>query len=349
MKARRYINLLLLLIGALRVQNWQAWRDLLGKIIKDPQEKQRIANESGISTVTLFRWASGESQPRSQNLRQLLNSLPAYRQMLLEVLPENAMKSVVELTDNSNPGALEIPAEFYANVLQSHCFLPDALHRDWLCELIFEQILQQLDPNSLGMQITLARCTAPGRNHKIRSLREIMRSSTMAGSEAWRSEKFFLGAESLAGHAVTMGHYLIIHSYEEGQQTFPTHWKKWEKCALAYPVMQVNQVAGCLVISSAVPDYFHPHALHRLIQHYAELLSLVFAPQEFYDISLIEPGHMPSYNVQIPYLARMHRRIAEVMLQTHTSVIEAEALVWQHIEEELLSLPSVSTPVLVGQ
>jgi hypothetical protein len=58
---------------------------------------------------------------------------------------------------------------------------------------------------------------------------------------------------------------------------------------------------------------------------------------------------MPSYNVQIPYLARMHRRIAEVMLQTHTSVIEAEALVWQHIEEELLSLPSVSTPVLVGQ
>ena len=260
------------------------------------------------------------------------------------------MRSVVESTDTSNHDILEIPAAFYANVLQSHCHLPDALHRDWLSELILQQMLKQLDSNAVGMQITLLRCTSPGRHNKVRSLREIMRCSTIPASDPWGSERFFLGAESLAGYAVTTGHYLIMHSYEEGHHIFPSHWKRWEKCALAYPIMQENQVAGCLVISSAVPDFFLPHPLPRLIQHYTELLLLVFAQEDFHDMDLIELGTMPPYDVQFPYLAGMHRRIAEVILQqTCMNVIEAERLVWQHIEEELLSLhqDGVEPPALL--
>ena len=39
--------------------NITAWREFLGKSIVDPHERQRIANELGVSTVTLTRWSNG--------------------------------------------------------------------------------------------------------------------------------------------------------------------------------------------------------------------------------------------------------------------------------------------------
>ena len=66
----------------------QDWRELLGNIISDPREKQRIAQELGIRTITLTRWVSRESDPRPQNLRLLLNVLPEERELLLELIGE---------------------------------------------------------------------------------------------------------------------------------------------------------------------------------------------------------------------------------------------------------------------
>ena len=52
------------------------WRALLGDIINNVAERDRIANEIGVHPVTLTRWVSGDSSPRSHNLRQLLRALP---------------------------------------------------------------------------------------------------------------------------------------------------------------------------------------------------------------------------------------------------------------------------------
>jgi hypothetical protein len=40
------------------MQESPTWRDLLGSIIQDPQERRQLANESGINPVTLTRWVS---------------------------------------------------------------------------------------------------------------------------------------------------------------------------------------------------------------------------------------------------------------------------------------------------
>ena len=45
------------------------WRELLGSIISETSERERIANEIGVHTGTLMRWVNGDSMPRQQNLR----------------------------------------------------------------------------------------------------------------------------------------------------------------------------------------------------------------------------------------------------------------------------------------
>ena len=50
------------------MQELPSWRVLLGQLIHDPQERNRIANELGINPATLVRWAHNETNPRPQNL-----------------------------------------------------------------------------------------------------------------------------------------------------------------------------------------------------------------------------------------------------------------------------------------
>jgi len=40
------------------------WRELLGSIIAESSERERIANEIGVHTGTLMRWVNGDSMPR---------------------------------------------------------------------------------------------------------------------------------------------------------------------------------------------------------------------------------------------------------------------------------------------
>src|SRR6266487_6389048 len=54
------------------------WRDLLGKIVNDPYERQRIADIVGVNPITLTRWANGKSKPRQENLRPLLEVVSQY-------------------------------------------------------------------------------------------------------------------------------------------------------------------------------------------------------------------------------------------------------------------------------
>ena len=68
------------------MQEAQNWRELLAIIINDPREKSRITEALGVTPITIARWVSGESEPRLQNLRQLLAILPQYRSQFLELL-----------------------------------------------------------------------------------------------------------------------------------------------------------------------------------------------------------------------------------------------------------------------
>jgi transcriptional regulator with XRE-family HTH domain len=324
-------------VGVMGVQGSQKWRELLGKIIKDPHEKQRVANELGVSVITLTRWVSGESTPRTHNFRLLLKALPEHRDAFLDVLPDDFSQSVNEKGDGEEADQ-EIPSVFYARVLNAHCNLPRILHFGSMCDVILQQALKQLDPNRVGMEITVVQCMYPALDGKIHSLREGLGRGTPPWNRELEQRTLFLGAESLAGYVVSSGRQLAIPSRQEGLNLFPVQWVEWEESAMAYPLMMADRIAGCLLVSSSQSGYFLSQARQKLVQQYAELLLVAFDPDDFYDLNNIDLGRMPSYEVQRSYLGNFRQRVADVMIRRHLDVVQAEHEVWQQIEDELLHI-----------
>jgi len=110
--------------------------------------------------------------------------------------------------------------------------------------------------------------------------------------------------------------------------------------AAAIAITSMGKVAGSLLVSSSQPDYFLPTRC-KLIEQYAELIALAFDPGDFYELEQIELAPLPSYEIQQPYLAGFRKRVNELMLQDTSSqhlmpIFEAEQIVWQQIEAELL-------------
>lgn len=318
------------------MQEPQNWRELLGKIIRDPQDRQRIATELGISVVTLNRWISGESRPRLQNMRLLLDSLPEYRQSLLELLPQEFGNAFTEAVVTESADR-DIPSVFYARVMNAHCMLPPILHFSSVCDVILQQALKQLDPNRLGMEITVVQCMPPGDDGKIRSVREGLGRGTAPWNRELEERTSFLGAESLAGYVISTGRALAIQSRTEGEHLFPVQWVESEESAMAYPIILANQIAGCMLVSSSQEHFFVSEGRRKLIQHYAELLVIAFEPEQFYDLDQITLGRMPSYEEQEKRLKAVRQLIAKLVISERISLIEAERRVWRDLEQEFLA------------
>jgi hypothetical protein len=321
-----------------------SWRTLLGtRIHKNPQEKQRIASALGVNPMTLVRWAGEMTIPRPQNLRQLLGALPStesslWRELIAQEFPDFAeLETGPELENES----VEIPSEFYARVINTYTItLPQ--RRFWaISNLVLQQALAQLDPNKVGMSITIALCMPPGGAEcKVRSLRELTGQGTPPWPPNLEPQAMFLGIESLAGYTTTTGHMLMT-SRSDQTARWPAHWLLWEESAIACPLIQGERVAGCLLASSTQPDYFLPFR-QALFQKYTELLLLAFAPEAFYAIRDLMLQPMPSLAVQRASLSLARQHVSTILLEAAKerhpiTITEAEQMVWQQIEEELLA------------
>jgi transcriptional regulator with XRE-family HTH domain len=317
------------------MQKPRTWRDLLGSILADSQERQRVAKELGVSAVTLFRWVSGESKPRSHNLRRLLAVLPQHRSQLLPLLEEEFDGFLVGVKEESQPMVLEtIPAEFYRQVHHTLPYLPEMLRFSSLSDLILQQALEQLDPHQLGISIIVASCMPPSIDKQIRSLRVRAGRGTSPWSRDLAQEAILLGAESLAGHVVSSGHIEMNQRLSDAFNAAPGYQDDWEESAVAVPIMLCGKIAGSLLVSSTQPDYFHS-ARHTLVESYAELLALAFDLEDFYDTQLIALWPVPPREVQLQYFSDFQLRVARVMHQHNLTIVKAELQVWQQIEQEL--------------
>ncbi len=322
------------------MQEPQSWRELLGSIVGDPQERLTIAQELGVSPVTLSRWVNKESDPRPQNLRHLVTTLPAYREMLIELISEEFPDFSATIEDDSSK---EIPSTFYSRIFHARASTNDTLRFWSISHLILQQALGQLDPNRLGMSIIIVRCMYPHEDGKIHSLRE----STGLGTPPWNGDleqkSMFLGAESLAGFVVTSCRSAVIQNIDEDKTLLPAHHVEHEKSAAAYPIMFAGRVAGCLLVSSTYANHFLSQSRLTLIKNYADLVSLAFEAEEFYDPRQIELRIVPLHSVQKTYFSNFRQRVAFEMIQAsqqgHSiNNIEAEKLVWQQLEKELLDV-----------
>ncbi len=320
-----------------------SWRELLGRIISDPQEKQRIINELSINPITLNRWIKGEVIPRDENLRRLLQALPAQRQALVQLLMEAFPAFTISSERDMPEDATQLPAEFYSRILNIYVTaLPE--RRFWsVSDLTIQLALGQLDPNALGMAFVIAQCMPPaGATHRIRSLRQNAGRGTPPWNTYLEQEPLLLGAESLAGYAVTVGHSVVVQSRAE-QTHVPARWVEWEESAVACPILLGGRIAGCVVVSSTQPGYFLPFR-QRLIEKYAELLTLAFTHEEFYALEDIELKLMPSPEVQKTYFVHYRQRVSDLLQeasrrQNPITIAQAERIAWEELETELSGLP----------
>lgn len=327
------------------MQETHTWRTLLGSIIQDGHERQRIANELNMNPMTLTRWAIGETKPRVQNLQQLLRAVPVKnRETMIELLalefPGFAHLAKDPADEDSRQ---EIPSAFYTGVLRAYTVTAKQ-QRFWsISNLVLQQALGQLDSQQLGMEITIAQCMPPRSTGKVQSLRERTGHGTKPWDTNHEQRAMFLGIESLAGLALSSLRLRVVQNRSERQILFSHSWVEHEESAVACPIMFEGRLAGCLLVSSTRPDYFLPFR-QQLIQNYADLLVLAFDPDEFYMQQQIELRPMPPPKVQLFHFSHLRQRISDVMLESYKqglpiNVLEAERIVWQRLEEELFQLP----------
>jgi len=324
------------------MHNPPTWREFLGKIIKDPIEKQRIANELHVSTLTLTRWVNNETKPRPYNLGMLIKALPNYRAELVEMIAEE-FDEFTDTSTSTKEKPEEIPASFYVRVFHANAELPPSLHSWSIADLILRQALEQLDPDRKGMAVIVAKCMPPSSDRTVRSLREIIGRGTPPWKRELEQNAILLGAESMAGYVVTTGRSITSQNLREERGIYPAHKAEWEVSATVHPIMRGGHIAGCLVVSSTQPYYF-PRARTTLVQNYADLLVLAFEPRDYHDLECIKFGVLPRYDIQQSYLRNFQDRVAQLMIdslrkQQPISSTEAEQIVWQEVEYELLQLP----------
>ena len=322
------------------MQKTRTWRELLGELISNPQERQRIADELNVTPITLSRWVQYESKPRIASLRRMLLVMSEHRQLLLELIEKEFPGFTLSQRDDGQlDEQLSIPSAFYKRVLHTLTALPHALRFESLCDLILQQMLEQLDPHKQGMAVIVACCMPPVVGN-VHSLREKAGRGTPPWNYDLEQQGRLLGAESLAGHVLGIAHLDVNQSLTEPSGREAGYAAQWEESAVAVPIMQLGKAAGSLLVSSTRPDYFSP-ARCALIESYAELIMLAFDQEDFYEFEQIELVPLPPREAQQPYFAGFAFRVAQVMVQSAgdehpMNVLQAQRMVWQQIEQELL-------------
>ncbi|MEO8970742.1 MAG: hypothetical protein ABI406_03970 [Ktedonobacteraceae bacterium] len=321
------------------------WREVLGQIIEDAHERQRIASALGINPITLERWANHTSKPRIQNLRLLLAVLPEQHHDMIASLSAEFPDILTGMErDVIGDSAQEIPSEFYTHAINAYVQTPRA-QRFWLMSTtIMQQALGQLGSRDTGIAITVVQCVSPLQAQTVRSLRLRIGRATPPWQTNLEQNPIFLGAESMAGFAVMHQRPLIIENREEDNSIYPAHWIEWEESAAAYPITHSGMIAGSLLVSSTRSHYFVPFR-RTLIQNYARLMTLAFEPEDFYPPEQVDLRLMPHYSLQEKYLLQFRQRVSEVMLQAARNhlpidLFQAQDRVWRQLEDELLQLPS---------
>lgn len=322
-------------------REFNTWREMLGFLAKNPQEKQRLAREADVSIITLRRWVIGESNPREDNLRQLVLAIAPEWVTQFRRLLEIEYPSIAREDLERGKVVSEILSELYMQVMRTYAKTPAILARDSLYKLIFERALEQFDPDRVGLSLALVCCVPPLPGQKVRALRQVRGMGTPPFERELERKTMFLGSESVAGHAV-MNYRLAIVESRDSTSFTSANWTDYEESAIASPILRQARVAGALLVSSARPNYFTP-AHQSLLELYAPLASLMFDPQEFYDPMDIMLGVMPELERQEPLFANFEQRVTFKMTtgaleQNVITIQQAHLLVWQDVVEELLQI-----------
>lgn len=274
-------------------------------------------------------------------MQSLLHAIPPAMFQTFRSLAEVDFPHLMPGDTPNTPEAGSLPSEFYAQILQAYTKLPPLLSYQTLQDLFFQQALAHLDPERHGISISLATCVRPLEGQVVRSLREIGGIGTPPWRRDLEQKPILLGAESLAGYALMQFRRVIVPNRADPTR-LPVHWTEHEQSAVAIPIARHARLCGCLLASSAVPNYFQEgQASILLLEQYANLATLLFEASDFYPSPAIQLSFMPAYEIQRPHFQQVGQRIQQqfrlAQVRNEQCTLEqARHQVWREIEEELI-------------
>ncbi len=319
---------------------FQSWRDLLTHVTNIPDERARLAGELGINPATLVRWVRAETVPRPYNFQQLKRHFtPQYRSQFVQLVDEEYPALALMTPEDMPVGESDVA--LFRGMFEIRATVPDSIRFWTISQRIFQHALRKLDPQRQGIAIIIVRCMPPASDGFIHSLREVEGQGTSPWESNLQSKLQFLGTESLAGHVVSTMRPEAIQNLSGQAGRIPAMLTENEVSAMAHPIIFANRVAGCLLVSSAQPNYFVSQGRRELIADYAFLLSLAFDPEEFYAPERISLRLLPSEGAQRPLLDQFQQRVLTRLAKSSSTghplsraLVEQE--VWQELEVELI-------------
>jgi transcriptional regulator with XRE-family HTH domain len=317
----------------------ETWRELLKRLITHPAEKQRIADELGVSTLTLTRWASGEYDPQLKSLRRLHEVVPQqFQRMMSELIQAEIVPAIPLRVHSSNAESHpDIPSAFYYRVLALWATSRGPFRAYQLRKLVLQQAIKLLDPDILGLRITLAHYVPPKPSNKIRSLVEVMEVHTPPYEGKIGSRLHFLGSESLPGYVTAQGFPAVINEMDQ-QAVPPITPCEHEQSAAAYPILSGGAYAGCLHAFCTQKHYFSEARL-SLLEASAYLMALSFQQEDFVSLDQVALREMPRFSPEEEHTLMLQFRDRVRLLQGSQplSIQQAEREALQQIEEELFN------------
>ena len=179
----------------------QTWRELLGGIVADPSELQRIANDMDTTTRTLTDWAAGKKVPFRSNMYKMLNAIPPdYRPRMAKLLK----KEFPDFEDVApEQRRMEgIPSEIVELAMDTYCRYASDLRRGYIINFILDRAIEHIDPEQRYTHMRLGVCNPPSVHGKVRSI--FLEDGRMAAQLREGLPRVLLvGMESVSGRAVT--------------------------------------------------------------------------------------------------------------------------------------------------
>lgn len=327
---------------AMYMEKTQSWRVLLKEQISSQQERRRIAQVLEVNAMTLVRWATGQSDPRQENLFALLETLPEKRQAMLASIKQEFPQFFIGNASITNDAV--IPSAFYDRILYTYAITLPLQRAFHLAGAIAQQIFTLFSTSIEDLAVVIAYCIQCDPKQPVRSLRRDIEYSSSNWERFSRGQMLLFGIESPLGRAVAKGRIQVINNQQERKAEYPLYLQPYPgvESELACPIMLSDQIAGCLYLASSRPDHFTPD-YQKLIQRYVTLLSVITDAQAFGKHSDIRLGFMPTPRQQIEVLVHFHERANKLVTDAgHTmSRPQADLLIWQQMEDELFKLPAI--------
>lgn len=316
-----------------------SWRRYLATLVRTPGERKELAKKIGIAPRTLDRWVSGEAKnPQDYWLQKLLDALPAQRSHLAALLKEEFPHFEPALVP-VDEAVKEIPIAFYARVLEANAQIADPLHFWTMVSLILQQMVYQLDPKKVGLQLTIACCVPPrSPDLPVRSLVERVEQGTAPWKNSMGTKRgLFLGSESLAGYVAASGQPAWVQDIEKEQHLFPIRQERYEVSAAAYPIQRKGLIAGVLLAASTQRDFFNETRL-KLLHHYTNMVMLAFDRDQFYPRERIRLHPFSTSVSQEALFAQFAARLlAQRQKEPGQSQDRLEIQVYQQLEAEWIA------------